>query len=167
VSDNKEELDINRTNNRITTGLSAKLLWLTIIFIMLAEVLIFLPSVANFRNVWLKNHLEIAEAAGIVYTDTANVSLSVEASENLLQAVQAEAIAFRQDGRSMLLASADVQLDVIQHIDLDNSTVFGSIANSIAMLFMNPNSHYRVFGRSSSDNKTIELAWRIARQWFQ
>ena len=27
----------------------------------------FIPSVANFRNVWLQNHLDIAEAASIVY----------------------------------------------------------------------------------------------------
>ena len=30
-------------------GLSTRLLFLTILFVMLAEVLIFLPSVANFR----------------------------------------------------------------------------------------------------------------------
>ena len=35
-------------------GLSARpLLWLTIAFIMLAEILIFVPSVANFRKNWL------------------------------------------------------------------------------------------------------------------
>ena len=31
-------------------GLSAKLLLLTILFIMLAEVLVFVPSVSNFRG---------------------------------------------------------------------------------------------------------------------
>ncbi|MFN3673998.1 MAG: sensor histidine kinase, partial [Bosea sp. (in: a-proteobacteria)] len=36
-------------------GLSAKLLLLTILFVMLAEVLIYLPSVANFRMNWLND----------------------------------------------------------------------------------------------------------------
>ena len=41
-------------------GLSTKLLVLTVIFVMVAEIMIFVPSIANFRNVWLQNHLDIA-----------------------------------------------------------------------------------------------------------
>lgn len=44
-------------------GLSAKLLVLTILFVMLAEVLIFVPSIANFRNNWLADRLADAELA--------------------------------------------------------------------------------------------------------
>ena len=115
---------VEKIGGRLTTGLSAKLLWLTIAFIMLAEILIFLPSIANFRNVWLKNHLEIAEAAGIVYSDTADIALSQEAAESLLNTVQATTIALRQDGQSMLLASSQTTPDIVQHIDLDNASAF-------------------------------------------
>jgi hypothetical protein len=38
-----------RSSQRGTGRLSSKLLWLTILFVMIAEVLIFVPSVANFR----------------------------------------------------------------------------------------------------------------------
>ena len=50
-----EPLFINR--------LSGKLLVMTIIFVMLAEVLIFIPSAAMFRQSWLE---ERAEAAGLL-----------------------------------------------------------------------------------------------------
>ena len=46
-------------------GLSAKLLWLTIAFVMLAEVLIFVPSVANFRKNWLMERLAAAQIASL------------------------------------------------------------------------------------------------------
>ena len=41
-------------------GLSARLLLLTAVFVMLAEVLIFLPSIANFRVNWLTDRLTAA-----------------------------------------------------------------------------------------------------------
>lgn len=44
-------------------GLSGKLLALTVIFVMLGEVLIFLPSIANFRIQWLKGRIAQAEIA--------------------------------------------------------------------------------------------------------
>ena len=47
-------------------GLSGKLLILTVLFVMLSEVLIFVPSVANFRNTWLTDKLTIAGVAASV-----------------------------------------------------------------------------------------------------
>ena len=41
-------------------SLSNKLLFLTLVFVMVAEVLIYIPSIANFRNVWLKEKLDTA-----------------------------------------------------------------------------------------------------------
>ena len=37
-------------------SLSSKVLVLTVTFVMIAEVLIFVPSVANFRMRWLLRH---------------------------------------------------------------------------------------------------------------
>ena len=50
----------NRAPNRIPglhQGLSGKLLLLTLLFVMVGEILIFLPSIANFRLNWLKNRI--------------------------------------------------------------------------------------------------------------
>ncbi|EJJ30338.1 hypothetical protein PMI11_01481, partial [Rhizobium sp. CF142] len=40
--------------------LSGKLLWLTVFFIMLAEILIFFPSIASMRVRWLEDRLNTA-----------------------------------------------------------------------------------------------------------
>src|SRR5207237_10212013 len=47
-------------------GLSGKLLLLTILFVMIAEVLIFVPSIANFRLNWLSDRLAVARTVSIV-----------------------------------------------------------------------------------------------------
>ena len=41
-------------------GLSGKLLLLTVLFVMVAEILIYVPSVANFRLNWLSDRLAAA-----------------------------------------------------------------------------------------------------------
>jgi len=50
---------------RYVPGLSAKLLLLTILFVMLAEVLVFVPSVSNFRRQWLMERLAAAQIAAL------------------------------------------------------------------------------------------------------
>ena len=47
-------------------GLSGRLLLLTVLFVMLAEVLIYVPSVANFRRNWLNDRLAAAQIAALV-----------------------------------------------------------------------------------------------------
>jgi len=47
-------------------GLSARLLWLTIGFVMLAEVMIYVPSVAQFQRSWLNDRLTAAQIAALV-----------------------------------------------------------------------------------------------------
>ena len=44
-------------------GLSGKVLILTVTFVMLGEILIFLPSIANFRIQWMKTRIAQAEIA--------------------------------------------------------------------------------------------------------
>ena len=56
---------LSATAERRGLGLSAKLLLLTITFVMLAEVLIFVPSVANFRISWLNDRLTAAQLAAL------------------------------------------------------------------------------------------------------
>ena len=47
-------------------GLSGKLLLLTILFVMVAEIFIYVPSVANFRLNWLSDRLAAAHTAALV-----------------------------------------------------------------------------------------------------
>ena len=51
-------------------GLSGKLLVLTILFVMMAEVLIYVPSIATFRRNWLNDRLSAAYTAALVLEAT-------------------------------------------------------------------------------------------------
>ncbi|MFP5516654.1 MAG: sensor histidine kinase, partial [Alphaproteobacteria bacterium] len=70
----------------VATSLSAKLLVLTILFVLLAEVLIYTPSIARFRMSYLEERLAAAHIA----------ALSVEAAPDLMvtKELQAKLLAY-------------------------------------------------------------------------
>ncbi len=143
-------------------GLSVKLLLMTLLFVMIAEVLIFLPSVANYRDVWLRTHLESAEAASIVYLDSDRISLSEEGGANLLASIQAQTIAIRERGApSRLMATMGMPGEIYEHINLDTSSAFSSIFSALGMLFADENRIYRVFGTMRSSTAKIELIQEV------
>ena len=87
----------------LSRGLSTKLLLLTIVFVLFAEVLIFLPSIANFRLRWLEERLGTAAAVSVVLVQGEPNSLSRTAQDDVLMAIGAKAIAVRDGGVSRLL----------------------------------------------------------------
>src|ERR1700758_139127 len=72
-------------------GLSGKLLVLTILFVMIAEVLIYVPSVANFRVVWLKDRLATAYTAALVLDAAPNGVVSYHLAQRILHSIGARA----------------------------------------------------------------------------
>ena len=142
----------------IGRGLSTKLLILTVIFVMIAEVLIFVPSVANFRNVWLQGHLDTAEAASIVYLDATDAMLSQPAQTQLLRSTDALSVVLREGGASRLMANAhSIEGAVSMHVDLNSPSPWQSIKGSIGTMLFGGDKLIRVFGRMKDRDGTIEL----------
>jgi tetrahydromethanopterin S-methyltransferase subunit G len=107
----------------LARGLSTKLLMLTVLFVMVAEVLIFLPSIANYRLRWLEERLATAAAVGIVLVaERCLKACSRTVQDDVLIALGAKAVAVRDDGASQLLWSiAEMPPQVDDHIDLANT----------------------------------------------
>lgn len=130
----------------VAKGLSGKLLILTMAFVMFAEILILVPSIANFRNVWLQNHLDTAESASIVYLDSSDTMLSEKAQEELLAATQSLSVSIRENGVSRLMANMPHEKDVIEHIDRGSMAPLTTLSSSFSTLFFGGTKTYHVFG---------------------
>lgn len=89
-------------------GLSARLLLLTVVFVMLAEVLIFAPSVARFRQEYFLEHIRAANLAILTVDATADGMVSEDIKRELLRQVGAHAISVRRQGMKLTLASDTV-----------------------------------------------------------
>jgi signal transduction histidine kinase len=86
-------------------GLPARLLLLTVMFVLLAEVLIFVPSIANFRTNWLIDRLTAAHLASLAAEAVPGGSIPPMLQADLLRTAQVSTVAVRRDGvRRMVLA---------------------------------------------------------------
>src|SRR5947208_16147917 len=76
-------------------GLSGKLLLLTVLFVMMAEVLIYVPSIANFRLSWLRDRLAAAHTAALVLEAAPSGTVPESLARQILGSVRAKAVAMK------------------------------------------------------------------------
>ncbi len=156
ANDNMQQLPA--ADRELWRGLSTKLLLLTVLFVMIAEITVFVPSIANFRNVWLQSHLDTAEAASIVYLDATDAMLSSSAQKKLLQSTDSVAVVLREGGVSRLMASSDdIGSEVLTHINLTLSNPLQSVKGAIETLLFGGDNLIRVYGKMKDRQGEIEL----------
>nr|WP_245304161.1 HAMP domain-containing sensor histidine kinase [Hoeflea olei] len=139
-------------------SLSSKLLWLTILFVMIAEVLIFVPSVANTRVRWLADRLNVAAAAAVVIDAVNDINLPRAIQDDALMATGTKAIVLRKDGASRLIAAADMPPVVTHQYDLSAVTPVGAIIDAFDTFLFGGDRVIRVYGPVADDPRMqIEL----------
>src|ERR1041384_202456 len=65
----------------VAHSLSGRLLLLTVLYVMVGEVLIFVPSIARYHRELLENHIQSAELAILPFTEPGGERLSAEQRE--------------------------------------------------------------------------------------
>ncbi len=141
----------------LTRGLSTKLLVLTILFVMIAEVLIFIPSVANFGMQWMMQRLENAASVSIILMEGEDEKLAPPIRDELLMATGVKAIAVRDADVSRILVVTDMPPMVDEHIDLDAITPTAAIAQTFSTLFFGGDRVFRIYGTVGDTGKIFEI----------
>jgi signal transduction histidine kinase len=150
-------LDPQRARRSGALGLSARLLLLTILFVMVAEVLIYVPSVANFRRTWLNDRLAAAQMAALVLDAAPAEKLSDELEARLLAGVNARAVAVKTAGVRRLLAVADHVPEVSRTYDLRTARWTDLIVNAFVTLFSPDERPVRVVGKGVGGADFVEI----------
>jgi len=116
-------------------GLSGKLLVLTILFVMIAEVLIYVPSIANFRLNWLRDRLSAAHTAALVLDAAPSGLVPESLARQILDSVGAKAVAMKIRGERRLLAISEIPAEMHQEVDVRNVSSFRAIVAAFETLF--------------------------------
>jgi len=127
--------------------LSGRFLLLTIIFVMLAEVFIFVPSVARFREDYLQQRLELAQLASLALLATNDDMVSPELADELLANAEVLNIVLRRNEMRELILSSPLVKPVMFTYDLRDASAFQLIKDALATLFINQEEVVRVIGR--------------------
>jgi signal transduction histidine kinase len=124
--------------------LSGRFLVLTIIFVMLAEVLIFVPSIARFREDYLLSRLERAQIASLALLADDMISADLEAE--LLRNAEVFNVVLRRNELRQLMLQSPVPQPIYATYDLRQASAFALIRDAMASLVNRENRVIRVIG---------------------
>ena len=130
-------------------GLSARVLALTILFVMLSEVLIYAPSIARFRLTWLEEKLTTAHLAILALEATPDYMIDPELELKLLDHAGARLVALHTaDGKNLMLRGSTPPLVIDATIDIGDRNFLQLIGDALETLDQDHNRVIRVRGFS-------------------
>tara|TARA_B110000902_G_scaffold259555_1_gene331080 strand:- start:26 stop:1417 length:1392 start_codon:yes stop_codon:yes gene_type:complete len=125
-------------------SLSGRFLILTTVFVMLAEILIFVPSIARYREDYLLNHLERAQIASLALL--ADDMLDPKLEAELLENAGVFNVVLRRDEVRQLMLSSPMPRPIAKTFDLRDGTAFVLIRDAVMRLIEPENEVIRVIG---------------------
>lgn len=125
-------------------SLSGRFLILTTVFVMLAEILIFVPSIARFREDYLQNRLERAQIASLVLLADDMIDSALEAE--LLENAGVFNVVLRRDEVRQLMLSTPMPRPIDATFDLRDGTPMVLIRDAMLRLAEPENQMIRVIG---------------------
>ena len=142
---------------RFGRGLSARVLALTVLFVMLSEVLIYAPSIARFRLDWLTEKLASGHLATLALEATPDYMIDPQLELTLLKHAGAKLVALHTpDGKNLMLRGATAgQMVIDETINLDDRSPLNLIAGAFETLGHVQNRTLRVMGHSPRAPDTV------------
>src|SRR5579875_3408710 len=115
-------------------SLSARLLWLTVGLVLVAEVLVFVPSLGRERHDWLKEHLRDANVSASAVTAMPGGVPDTAKRELILQISGDELVRVTEQGRVVLALGAQAPAPA-DRIDLRRESALGGMWRALRRLF--------------------------------
>lgn len=139
------------------SGLSVKLIATIVIVILAVEVVIYLPSAANFRWGWLEDRLRIGMVAARVLDAVPDVmALPRSLTDRLLSSAGATAIVYRREGQSQLieLQNAPMPREAVT-VDMRDSGLAAQIAGALDTLLLGGDRTLRIVGQGDGGEESL------------
>jgi signal transduction histidine kinase len=127
-------------------SLSGRFLIMSVIFVMLAEVLIFVPSVARFREEYLLGKIEKAQIASLSVLASERGGIGPELAGELLRNAGVFNVVLRRDSTRQLILSSPIEGQVTTFVDLRGISALELIKGAIMQLAMPADGVIRVIG---------------------
>ncbi|MDE2365155.1 MAG: HAMP domain-containing histidine kinase [Hyphomicrobiales bacterium] len=139
-------------------GLSGRVLVLIVCFVLMAEVAIYIPSIANFRNNWLQTRLSAAYTAALVLDAAPQGMAPADLKAAILDSVGARMIVLKRPTSRRMLAVADMPPEVDETIDLRNFSPWTTIPATFRSLLAPPGRILDVRGDAPMGAEYVEVA---------
>ncbi|HEV2562459.1 MAG TPA: HAMP domain-containing sensor histidine kinase [Rhizomicrobium sp.] len=118
----------------VVHSLSGRLLLLTLIYVMITQVLIFLPTIGRYHRSLLDQHIESAEIAILPFTEAGGEQLSTGLRSELLMRAGASAVMLKRPEQRELFLVSEIPSKINTTIDLRNIGVVGDMVQAVDCL---------------------------------
>jgi signal transduction histidine kinase len=139
-------------------GLTSRLLALLVGFVILAEIAIYVPSIANFRTNWLQTRLSAAYTAALVLEAAPKGMVPAELKRELLDSVGARMIVLQMGDARHLLAVSDMPPAIDETADLRSYSAWESVMAALQALIAPAGRIIDVKGPAPMGANFIEIA---------
>jgi len=154
-------------------SLSARLLLLTMIFVLIGEVLIFVPSISRFRKVYIEERIAASHLATLSAELESTGRIDRELEGELLDHAGVLAVTLHEPRAKLMLG----RLPAVERVfDLRQTTAIGLVIDAVDALRHGGNRTIRALGPSPQDpgilvdismrekalwNAMVDYSWRI------
>ena len=139
-------------------NLSNRLLLLTIAFVMLAEILILVPTVAKFRVDWLMDRLAAAQIAALALEVSPDQRLPAMLQKELLRKTKVHSIAVKRPQTRVMALQSEMPHAIDAEYQLSHGWSLRQIIDGLAIFFQPADRIIRVSGRPDlGSNDEMEI----------
>jgi len=132
----------------ISRRLSGKLLLLSIAFVMLAELVLFIPSAALFRQDWLAERGQEAGLLAQALTGVPDYEASEILAEQFMNDTDVLMMSAKRDGMSELVLGMPPESDIWEIVDIRNASRLPLFRDAFRSLFGSSEGYLRVITQS-------------------
>lgn len=137
-------------------GLAGSVLLLVIGFVMLAEIAVYVPAIALYRENWLRDRLSAASTA-VLLLDATSAQVPDKLIDDALVTVGARTIVLKMQDSRRLLASGQPPSRIDVRYDMRNAGFFESVAAAFGTLTTRRNRTLAIMGPAPLGGEFIEI----------
>ncbi|GEQ97727.1 ATPase [Iodidimonas gelatinilytica] len=118
----------------LRSSLSSRLLLLTICFVMVVEVFVYVPSIAQFRRSFLEQRITAAQIAALSLVEAPDHAISKDLEFALLRTAGVKAVSLQLGDRRQLMMEGDAPARIDARYDLRKSSIPNMIGDAFVTL---------------------------------
>lgn len=123
----------------VAHSLSGRLLLLTLIYILISETMIFVPSIGRYHASLLDSRIESAEIAILPFTELGGEQLSPALRSELLQRAGAAAVMLKRADQRELFLMSDMPAHIDVTIDRRKANLWADMVHALDCIFKGGN----------------------------
>src|SRR3990167_2155794 len=136
---------------RFKRSLSSKLLALTVLFVLFAEIVVLIPSVAKHRIDWLAARLESAYLVGLALDSPGGGVIEPEIAEQLFATANILGVTLEREGARVLIMTPKLTADqaqIMRFVSLNYDMPQQHVVDAWATMFSSGDHSIRVVGKA-------------------